>query len=386
MPDGTPRLPPESTATFHPAADIFPLLTGASFNELVADIKARGLIHPIVEMGNAILDGRNRYLACNLAGVRIRTVKYAGNDPVGYVIATNLHRRHLNESQRAMVAARLADMPQGRPSLNAENSAFSQVRAAELLGVDRRTVQFAKTVQDDAIPALAARVDAGEVAVSVVAQIAELPRNEQDALAEAPEAVLRNAGKAAKRGRRERALAATTRAVSAAIGSKLYSVIYADPPWRFEPYSRETGLDRSADNHYPTETVDTIRALDVPAADNCVLFLWATVPMLPEALSVMEAWGFAYKSHCVWLKDRLGTGYWFRNCHELLLVGTRGDVPAPAPGTQFNSFIEAPVSDHSRKPFAFAEMIEELFPSADLLEMFARGTRAGWDTWGNEAP
>ena len=132
--------------------------------------------------------------------------------------------------------------------------------------------------------------------------------------------------------------------------------------------------------------IDAICTLNVPAADNSVLFLWATVPMLREALSVMEAWGYDYKSHCVWQKDRTGTGYWFRNCHELLLVGTRGDVPAPAPGTQFNSCISASLGEHSAKPDVFTQMIETLFPSADRLEMFARNTRSGWDTWGNEAP
>jgi N6-adenosine-specific RNA methylase IME4 len=86
------------------------------------------------------------------------------------------------------------------------------------------------------------------------------------------------------------------------------------------------------------------------------------------------------------VKDRLGTGYWFRNKHELLLVGTRGDVPAPAPGTQFASVIEAAVGAHSAKPIAFAEMIEEMFPTLPALELFARSPREGWDVWWNEVP
>src|SRR5271155_5436675 len=88
--------------------------------------------------------------------------------------------------------------------------------------------------------------------------------------------------------------------------------------WRFKPWSRETGMDRAADNHYPTSEPSDIAARDVAsiAADDCVLFLWATAPMLPQAIDVMRAWGFAYKSHFVWAKDRLGTGYWNRNKHE----------------------------------------------------------------------
>lgn len=380
-------MPDAMMATFHPAANIFPLMTGTAFDDLVASVKASGLLFPIVELDNAILDGRNRYRACIAAGVPIKAVKFKGADPVRYVIDANLHRRQMNESQRAMAAARMANLPDGvrsDRSANLQTLAISQPQAAKTFGISTRSVADARKVQEHAIPRLAERVDAGEVAVSLVATLAELPIVEQEAMAEADEADLRNAAKASRRAGRERDLGEATRAASAALGQKRYPVIYADPPWRFETRS-PNGLDRAADNHYPTMSLAEIRALEVPAADDCVLFLWATVPMLPQALSVMDVWGFDYKSHCIWLKDRLGTGYWFRNAHEVLLVGTRGSVPAPAPGAQFNSFIEAPVSDHSAKPLAFAEMIEEMFPTSDLLEMFARGPRLGWDTWGNEA-
>lgn len=169
-----------------------------------------------------------------------------------------------------------------------------------------------------------------------------------------------------------------------ALPVKKYGVIYADPPWHFTPYSETTGMDRAADNHYPTMDVDVICALDVPATTDCVLFLWATVPMLPDALRVMAAWGFAYKSHFVWIKDKAGTGFWNRNKHELLLIGTRGQVPAPEHGEQYESAIESPRSLHSAKPFAFREMIEELFPTLPRIELFAREQVVGWDAWGNE--
>ncbi len=109
-------------------------------------------------------------------------------------------------------------------------------------------------------------------------------------------------------------------------------MIYADPPWRFEPFSRAKGLRKSADNHYPTMGCTEIAALEVSAlaAVDCALFLWATVPMVREALEVLDHWGFVYKSQFVWIKDQAGTGYWNRNRHELLLIGTRGGIPAPA--------------------------------------------------------
>jgi N6-adenosine-specific RNA methylase IME4 len=173
-----------------------------------------------------------------------------------------------------------------------------------------------------------------------------------------------------------------------ALPDRRFGVILADPEWRFEPWSRETGLDRSPDNHYPTSALEVIAARDVAsiAAADCVLGLWATVPMLPQALGVMNRWGFDYRSHVIWEKDRIGTGYWFRNAHELLLIGVRGDVPAPAMGTQFPSVIRAPVGEHSAKPEIFLEMIEAYFPSLPKIELNRRGpARPGWDAWGNEA-
>jgi N6-adenosine-specific RNA methylase IME4 len=202
-----------------------------------------------------------------------------------------------------------------------------------------------------------------------------------------PEMERRELVVAAKRERRtEREIELA--AFQAALPQKRLGVVYADPAWRFAPWSEETGSDRAADNHYATSTLTQIKALDVPsiAADDSVLFLWATVPMLLEALEVMAAWGFAYKTHFVWAKDRVGTGYWNRNQHEVLLVGTRGNPPAPAPGAQWPSLIEAAVLDHSRKPDEAYELIESYFPHLLKIELFCRGpARASWSAWGNEA-
>jgi N6-adenosine-specific RNA methylase IME4 len=189
--------------------------------------------------------------------------------------------------------------------------------------------------------------------------------------------------KAERRAQRELDLSAR----QAALPAKHYGVIVADPEWRFEPYSRDTGMDRAADNHYPTSITDEIAARDVGsiAADDCVLFLWATVPMLRDALRVMEAWGFEYRSHAIWDKVHIGTGYWFRNRHELLLVGTRGDIPAPAMGEQFPSVFTIARKEHSAKPEQFLEIIESYFPTLPKIELNRRGPpRPGWDAWGNE--
>ncbi|WP_413990554.1 MT-A70 family methyltransferase [Labrys okinawensis] len=195
--------------------------------------------------------------------------------------------------------------------------------------------------------------------------------------------VFSTAKKQALRADRERVLAGRIKALP----KKRYGVIYADPEWRFEPYSRSSGMDRSADNHYPTSCVEAIVARDVPsiAAEDCVLFLWSTAPMLLQALKVMAAWGFAYKSHIIWDKQRPGTGYWARNQHELLLIGTRGHMPAPAPGEQPASILSVPRGEHSAKPAEVRKLIERMFPNVPKVELNRRGSPIpGWDAWGNE--
>jgi N6-adenosine-specific RNA methylase IME4 len=196
--------------------------------------------------------------------------------------------------------------------------------------------------------------------------------------------LLRTEDKTERRATRERELGAKQHALP----TKRYGVIVADPEWRFEPWSRKTGMDRAADNHYPTSCTEVIAARDVAAiaAEDCVLFLWATVPMLPHALLVMAAWDFDYVSHAAWRKNRIGTGYWFRNRHELFLVGTRGNIPAPAMGTQAESVIDASVGEHSAKPEIFLELVEQYYPNLPKIELNRRGpARPGWDAWGNEA-
>ncbi len=172
-----------------------------------------------------------------------------------------------------------------------------------------------------------------------------------------------------------------------ALPDKRYGVIVADPEWQWEPWSRETGMDRAAANHYPTSILPVIAARNVPSisAEDCVLFLWATGPMTPHALVVMAAWGFDYKAQYVWGKDKIGNGYWNREKHELLLIGTRGRVPCPAQGDQWDSLLMAPRGAHSEKPECFLEMIEAYFPNLPKIELNRRGPpRPGWSAWGNE--
>lgn len=179
--------------------------------------------------------------------------------------------------------------------------------------------------------------------------------------------------------------------------NKKYAVIYADPPWTFKVWSGK-GDDRSANQHYETMSLKKICALPVAdiAEDNCTLLMWACMPMLPEALQVIEAWGFKFKTAAfVWMKQNknspqlftdandifAGMGYWTRSNCELCLLATRGK--AKRTNADVKQAILSPLREHSRKPAQIYDRIERLV-KGPYIELFARTRRPGWDAWGNQ--
>jgi len=183
------------------------------------------------------------------------------------------------------------------------------------------------------------------------------------------------------------------------LGTKLLAtgkngVVVEDYEWDQEVWSRETGMDRHAANHYsvsdtahsPEEIVERTKDRAACAADDCAWFAWTTVPHLAIAIDVLRLRGFRYVSSWAWDKINVGTGYWNRNRHEILLLGIKGNVPCPAPGQQWESLLSIASVEHSAKPEQFLEMIEQYFPTLPKIELNRRGPlRPGWDAWGNEA-
>lgn len=167
-----------------------------------------------------------------------------------------------------------------------------------------------------------------------------------------------------------------------------YDLIMADPPWRFALYS-ERGEEKSAQAQYATMTLDEIAALPVAelAARDCVLWLWATAPMIDQQIALCGRWGFAFKTCGTWVKTTasgklaFGTGYVLRNCHEPFLIATRG---APRTSRSIRSAFLAEAREHSRKPDMAFAMAERMLPGARRVELFSRQRRSGWDSWGNE--
>lgn len=377
---------------FHEAANIFPLLEGKEFNELVKDIEQNGLMQPILvdAKTQTIIDGRNRYRACQVAMVKPVFDWWEGDDPVSFVVSLNLHRRHLNESQRAMVAAKIANLEKG-DNQHTQICGTSQAQAAEQLQVSERSVSAAKRTVDRGTPELVQAVERGEVAVSTAAVITELPKEEQaeviakgekEILAKAKE--IRQAKTDQRRAERiERVQIATHEPTPLEQLNKRYPVIYADPPWQYD-FAKDSADE--IEEHYPTMSITEICAL--PVSDICtndaVLFLWTTSPKLPEAFKVLDWWGFTYRTCQIWDKEWIGPGYYFRQQHEILIVATKGNLPVPEPSNRFPSVYRERRTEHSKKPQKYYEFIDAMYPELPKIELFSRNTREGWDVWGNQ--
>lgn len=161
-----------------------------------------------------------------------------------------------------------------------------------------------------------------------------------------------------------------------------FSVITADPAWEYD-FSKSDS--RQIENQYLPSSLDDMKRLKIPAAEDCVIFMWATSPKLPQALELMEAWGFEYKTCMIWEKDQIGMGYYARQKHELVLIGARGSLELPDPSVRPESVFHAPRTEHSEKPDEIYKLIEVMYPTYKKLEMFARNKREGWEVWGDES-
>ena len=270
-------------------------------------------------------------------------------------------------------AKEAGQLAEGRPKKRSGGEQFPQLRLDDI-GVDRKLSSKAQSLArspeaifEDVVRQAREKILAGKaIVINPTKDVTSRQKKVMRAIKEAQ-------------------LAAKARALP----KDVYQLIYADPEWKFETWSEE-GLDRAADNHYPTSDLAAIKARPVGtlAAKDCVLFMWVTAPFhaAGHGAAVMRYWGFEPKAEWIWDKVDQATGYWNRNQHEVLIVGVRGSVPAPAPGTQWPSVIRSRPGAHSEKPDWAYELIEAHFPNLKRIELNARRRRDGWDAWGYEAP
>ncbi len=179
-----------------------------------------------------------------------------------------------------------------------------------------------------------------------------------------------------------------------AVGDRQYATVLADPPWQFRNRTGKMAPEHNRLTRYPTLSLDDIQALPVAeiAEDTAHLYLWVPNALLAEGLQVMQAWGFTYKTNLIWYKvrkdggpDRRGVGFYFRNVTEMILFGTRGkQARTLSPGRSQANLLASRKREHSRKPDEQYELIEAC-SWGPRIELFARGPRAGWTVWGNQA-
>lgn len=174
---------------------------------------------------------------------------------------------------------------------------------------------------------------------------------------------------------------------------RTFGTILADPPWQFNNRTGKVAPEHRRLNRYSTLALSEICEIPVHLAANdpAHLYLWVPNALLPEGLEVMKAWGFEYKANLVWHKvrkdggpDGRGVGFYFRNTTELILFGTRGKLRTLAPGRRQVNIMRTQKREHSRKPDEQYDIIESCSPGP-FLELFGRGGRKKWTTWGNQA-
>jgi N6-adenosine-specific RNA methylase IME4 len=178
------------------------------------------------------------------------------------------------------------------------------------------------------------------------------------------------------------------------VGKRRYATILADPPWQFQNRTGKVAPEHKRLNRYGTMSLENICALPVSGIceETAHLYLWVPNALLPEGLEVMRSWGFQYKANLIWHKirkdggpDGRGVGFYFRNTTEIILFGIRGkNARTLSPGRRQVNIIKTMKREHSRKPDEQYELIEACSPGP-FIELFARGPRKGWSTWGNQA-
>src|SRR5262245_17621753 len=331
---------------FHPVASIFPMMVGEEFEALKADIAANGLREPIWTHDGKIIDGRNRFQACEAVNLNPTFREWHGDGSlVSFVVSLNLKRRHLTSSQKAVLALEIEKhlaeeaatqkrnagrqaahaQHQGRVFQRVEKPIHAAQQSAVLAGTNRQYVSDAKKIETDA-PDLLPKVRDG---------VLTIPEAKREINA------------------RQRA-EIKARPVEKPRGK--YSCIVIDPPWPMEKIEREERPNQVG-FEYPTMTEDELRQFPLPsfAADDCHLYLWTTHKFLPLALSLAEHWGFKYQCLMTWVKNVGFTPFSWMYSTEHVLFCRRGNLPLEKLGMRLD--FAAKVRENSRKADAFYELV-----------------------------
>ena len=351
------------------------------YKALEADIikKGRATEKIIVNKNRVILDGHTRYEICikNNCKYEIEERPFENDlQEMLFVIDANLLRRHLILFQVIELNLKKAD-------LILKDKARQQLSEAGKKGMDIRYDKVSPNEETlDSIHVdeeIAKMSGAGTATVYRVRQILEEGKPEEIAEARSKKRMIT---KVFNKVKKRTNLEAAHKQGSPPMPEGVYDIIYADPPWRYDTEASQRG---KADNHYATMTTEEIKNLEIPSNDNALLFMWVTNAHLLDGLQVIKKWGFDYVTNFVWVKDKIGLGWYARGQHELLLLCRKGKMIHPEDQNRFSTVIDAQRKEHSAKPHIVYEMIETMYPNRRYLELFSRDHRENWIMWGLEA-
>lgn len=376
---------------------VMPDLTPIEYEALKADIAQRGVL-VAVEMDEAgeLLDGHHRVRAWNelrAEGVDVPEYPRMVRKGMSEEQKRN-HARSLNVLRRQLTREQRADVMR---AMRADGATYQEIAAA--VGVSHPTAMAATR---DVIVNPYIENSRGQVRPASYEKRADPRRYAWEfgisestytpgaAVVLDPVAAVAQVREAdterREQKRADRMADYQAKAEAPALPDTKYRIIYCDPPWKYD----DTGVTTSPSYggtkwHYPSMTVEELCALPVGAmADaDSVLFMWATSPKLPEALRIIEAWGFDYKTSFVWDKVKHNFGYYNSVRHEFLLIAGRGRS-TPDTKTLYDSVQTIERTEHSVKPEEFRAIIDDLYPVGRRIELFARREAAGWERWGNE--
>lgn len=334
-----------------------------------------------------LVDGHNRFQIAAQHGLHWneKTMQFANRDEArAWIIRNQFGRRNLSAYDRSILALKLkpiiaeqAKANQVRTSENRvsqksdEQKVSTKDELAKIAGVSHDTIHKVEVIENKATDRTKQLVREGNLSIN-----------------QAFQGIKREEKKKEVQKRIEDYADVQTGIVDIRNAEKKYNIVYADPPWKYW----ESG-NKNQELHYTTMTIDEICDLPVKdiAADDCVLFLWVTYPILQEAFRVIESWGFKYSTAAfVWVKKNkhqdtpfVGCGSWTRANSELCLLATKGNVMRL--DASVSQIVESPIEEHSKKPDVVRTLITKLVGELPRVELFCRNPAEGWDVWGNEA-
>ena len=367
--------------------NIYPEMKEEAYLSLKNDIEKNGydFKFPIWIYEDEIIDGWNRHKACKELGIIPTYEKFIGDETqaINFILRTN-NRRDLTTYQRTLLAFEFEQMfrEKAKKSKSIKVSHFrntgevlqksakpdTRKELAKIAKVSHDTISKVKKIQEKAPEEVKQKLATGEVSIN--AAYKEIKKEE----------------KKKERDEKIQQVKQKIETENLTTLNKKYHVIAIDPPWAYNEKGGFSSDDYDAQNNrgavdYPTMTVQQIKQIELPAADDCVLFLWTTHAFLKDSFDIMQNWGFEYKATIVWDKVKMGMGRNIRMQCEFCLLGIKGKPIIQ--GSSERDIITESRREHSRKPEAFYEMVERMC-IGNKLDYFSRQTRNNWEHYGAE--